>query len=187
MFLKAYDRCFWLKKIHFASLLFSVGKSFLGWESLVWQTPFFFFFAYSVPCPCIQRVRHIFWSIISQSVMLSIKAVSSGTGRDNCCLLWELRITLFFALNDLEGSIMRGCLLRGRHCVKRDGNSCILKFSFVLNSLWGIFLYVTSIIILNSYVMMYEVFWVSWGSSTYSGLHRCEVKADDHTVLRWWS
>ena len=98
MFLKAYDRCFWLKKIHFASVLFSVGESFLGWGSLVWQTPFFFFFAYSVPCPCIQRARHIFWSIISQSVMLSIKAVSSGTGRDNCCLLWELRITLGFCL-----------------------------------------------------------------------------------------
>lgn len=44
-------------------------------------------------------------SIILQSVISSVNAVSFWAWSENFCLLWELRIIFSFALHGLEGSM----------------------------------------------------------------------------------
>lgn len=69
-------------------------------------------------------------SIILQSVISSMKAVSFWTESGNFCLLWELRVIFSFALHGLEGKhdvVMWECLLLRGHCGRKDGNYCILR------------------------------------------------------------
>lgn len=58
-------------------------------------------------------------SVVSQSVISSMKAVSSRTGGDSFRLSWELRIIFGFCLQWVgrkRNAVMWECLLLGRHC-----------------------------------------------------------------------
>lgn len=79
------------------------------------------------------RKAYFLISVVSQSVISSVKAISSWTGGDSFRLSWELRIIFDFCVQWVgrkRNAVMWECLLPGRHC--QEGWKLIYIENFTL-------------------------------------------------------